>query len=252
MLFVRRAAILCGVIGASAVVCAGVHAQQPAATAATAKPPSPVVVPADAPGPDKFVGQWDYNAVESVNAATGRPEQAARSATQRRGGVPTGAPASGGGRGGAGGGAPAGGGFSSDPFGSGRGDGGRGLALMMRDNRDLARDLLEVPERLMIAVTSDAVTFTDDLDRERTYPTNGRKQKQQLGAAQFEAKATWNGPQFTKQIEGGFGFKMVEHYFLSSDAKRLFVVIRVGEQRPDDPIVGYNRVYDRIEREQIQ
>ena len=98
MLFVRRAAMICGVIGVSAVVCADVRAQQPAATAATAKPPSLVVPPADAPGPDKFVGQWDYNAVESVNAATGRPEQAARSATQRRGGVPAAAPAGGGGR----------------------------------------------------------------------------------------------------------------------------------------------------------
>src|SRR5262245_34084092 len=43
--------------------------------------PTPQAVPAQAP--DLFAGTWDYNSNESVDAGTGRREQAPRSATQR-------------------------------------------------------------------------------------------------------------------------------------------------------------------------
>src|SRR5262249_41749692 len=106
----------------------------------------------------------------------------------------------------------------------------------------------EVPQTLKIKVSSEAVSLTDDLDRERTYPTSGKKQHYQLGAANYDAKAYWDGHQFYKDIEGIRGFKMHETYFLSEDGKRLFVIIRVGDPSKDKnaPIVGFNRVYDRV------
>jgi hypothetical protein len=42
---------------------------------------------------------------------------------------------------------------------------------------------------------------------------------------------------------------MFETYFLSDDGNRLFVIIRIGEQTKNAPVVGVNRVYDRDRRQ---
>ena len=68
-----------------------------------------------------------------------------------------------------------------------------------------------------------------------------------MSAARFDARVQWEGNQLHMQIEGVEGFKMTERFFLSRDGQRLFVIIRVGEQRKDEPVVGVNRVYDRVE-----
>jgi hypothetical protein len=197
--------------------------------------------------PDQFAGVWDYNAQESVNAATGRPEQSPRSATARtpgaRGGAVSRPPSA----------VPPINGANAVPNGGIRGDGlSVGLTPdMLQESRDAARDLLEVPEELTIRVAPETVTFIDDLERQRTYPTNGVKQRYQLGAARYDAQVSWRGPQLLKQIEGPYGFKMTETYFLSPDGQRLFVIIRVGKpkgsSRKDDPVIGVNRVYDKVE-----
>ena len=49
-------------------------------------------------------------------------------------------------------------------------------------------------------------------------------------------------------MEAARGFKMFQTAFLSDDGNRLFVIIRVGEQKKDVPVVGVNRVYDRQRR----
>ena len=269
----------------SACVGVGLSAQQAAPPPAAPPLPATPVASANAPGPDFFNGIWAYNADYSVNAATGRPEQNPRGANGRRtpgssgtgtsggnrppagsggsGGSGGGGPAGGGCCGGAAGGGPAGGGYGGYPGGGfggypgsgggyagggGGGGGGDPYGLSMIEQADLRRDLLEVPETLTIKVSPDAVSLTDDLDRERTYPTTGKKQHYQLGAANYDAKARWDGHQFYKDIEGVRGFKMHETYFLSEDGKRLFVIIRLGDPSKDKnaPIVGFNRVYDRV------
>ncbi len=225
----------------------------------------------DAAGPPTsvtgFAGVWDYNADESVNAATGRPEQdprnpSARSASAGRqpaaGATATTRRPAGVGLG------PGGAGGTRDPAGVGPGSGGgsaggavgpddwgafsRGWAAAW--SRSAARDLLEVPEALTIDVTGEAVTFTDDLERARTYPTNGKKRKFQLGSAVFNAKTYWEGPRLKKEIDSVGGFRMTETYFLSEDGSRLFVVIRIGESAKSAaknvPVMGVNRVYDRV------
>ena len=102
--------------------------------------------------PEVLSGVWDYNDALSVDAATGRPERAPRSATQRAN-QPGGAPPAGGG----GGGAPR-------PSGEG-GSGGRGgfeggggprdgfdearramAAVIAAERRTYVRQLLEVAE----------------------------------------------------------------------------------------------------------
>jgi len=212
--------------------------------------------------PQDLIGSWIYNPADSVNAATGRPEQAPRSATTRTVGR--------GGRGGAGGVTGAGGGVPAAASGGrdGGGDGAGGVNSpmaagvvsgslgrggdsvgmtpeMIRENRDLARDLLEVPQALKIGIEPGGVTFTDDLERARTYPIDGQKRKYTLSAARYDATLEWDGTQLRKHIEGPYGFRMTETYFLSADGRRLFVIVRIGEAKKDTPIVGFNRVYDR-------
>ncbi len=119
---------------------------------------------------------------------------------------------------------------------------------MVREARNLSRDLLEVPESLTIVISPTAVTFTDDLDRARTYPTDDSKHPYQLGAARFDARVRWEGSQLWKDVSGDYGFKMTETYLLSPDGKRLFVIVRVGKEKKDAPLAGFNRVYDRVSR----
>ena len=107
-----------------------------------------------------------------------------------------------------------------------------------------------MPELLKITVSNGALTIADDLDRARTYPADGKKRKYQLGSAVFEAKASWEGPRFKKEIQSVNQFRMTEVYFVSDDGSRLFVIIRVGDpaKTKNAPIVGVNRVYDRVQR----
>jgi len=211
------------------------HAQDPRPSQATATAAALVPHP-----PQHFEGLWVYNPDESVNAATGRPEQAPRSATQRTPGGRSG-----------GANAPA---RPTQPWGSG-GDRFTGFrnspgetgptVAMIQENRSLTRDLMEVPEELTIKVSSEAVTFVDDLERERTYSTTGERQRLQIGAARFNAATFWTGSQLEKRIDAADGFRMTEIYFLSADARRMFVILRVGSNRKGAPVMGVNRVYDR-------
>jgi hypothetical protein len=117
---------------------------------------------------------------------------------------------------------------------------------MVRESRDMARDLLEVAERFTIAVGADTVTITDDLERQRQYATNGGKERHQIAASRFDVWTEWQGAQLRQRIEGSFDFKMTQTFFLSPDGRRLFVIIRVGEPRRGTAQVGFNRVYDRV------
>ena len=200
--------------------------------------------------PDAISGVWDYNDALSVDAATGRPERAPRSATQRAIGAP--APGTGGGaQTRTGGGGPSAGG--------GGGGGGRGpgdsfddarramAAVIAAERRTYVRDLLEVPEQITVRATTTEVTFVDDLRRQQTYTTDGRLLKYQLSAARYEARGSWTDTYFRKDIQGANNFKMSETYFVSEDGNRLFVIIRIGDPRKPETLAGVNRVYDRIQ-----
>jgi len=250
------------VISAGAVL--ATSAARPAAQQSVQPPPGPgpaatvsspvVKVP---PTPEAFTGTWDYIPAESVNAANGRPEQAPQSATQRRNpvgatggtGRPPGAGQGGGGTGGS---------ITYPGYGPGGSTGGGGMgggapiprAPMVNTFvlRDLARDLLEIPEMLRITSSSESVIFVDDLGRELVFPTNSKKQKYQIAAAVFDAKTSWVNSQLEIQISAAENFKMTQTFRLSDDGSRLYVIIRLGEPRKDRPVVGVNRSYARVEK----
>jgi hypothetical protein len=184
--------------------------------------------------PAQFSGAWAYNSQDSVNLATGRPERGPR------GGAPP---------------RP----LMARPAPTGRGasdEGGEGNSqfspstYMLRENRDLTRDLLEIAETLTFAVAEDSVTVTDDLKRERTFPTDNERQRYRLGASEFFARVRWEDGRLHRDIEGTFGaFKMSETYFLSPDANRLFLIIRVGDVARGRVQAAVDRVYDRVNTE---
>jgi hypothetical protein len=234
-------AILCCCAAASLI--AGAPQQSPATAA-----------PTGAPRVEQFAGVWDYNATESLDAATGRPEQdpktgaAKAAAAQRQAAQPTpprdpdpvtGAPPQA---------TSAAAGTNGRPPDEAAVQNYR--SMLTAWSRSAARDLLEVPETLTITVAADEVTFVDDLERSRTYPTNGRKTKYQLGSAIYDAKTYWDGPRLKKEIQSVGRFQMSETYFLSEDGQRLFVVVRIGDPSKtlakNAPVVGVNRVYDRV------
>ena len=275
-------AFVTGAVALSLV--AGVPAFQSQTQPTPAAPPSTV----DTARPEQFVGTWTYNADESVNAYTGRPEQApTRAGANARSGGGSGSGSSGkqpqpttpGAGGNPGGGTP--GGYPGGP--TGTGSGGQnpptigsaipgamsGVGSMTNAPpsidpgvwrggwaaawaRSAARDLLEVPWSLTVDVTPESVTFVDDLERSRTYLTDGKKKKFQLGAAIYNAKTYWDGARLKKDIDAAGSFKMTETYFLSEDASRLFVIIRLGDPKQataqNAPMAGVNRVYDRAQR----
>jgi hypothetical protein len=185
--------------------------------------------------PEQFSGVWAYNSQDSVNLATGRPERGPRGGAPPRPLVARPAPT---GRG----------------AGDGTGDGNSPFApstYMLRENRDLSRDLLEIAETLTFDVAADSVTVTDDLQRVRTFPTDNERQRYRLGASEFFARVRWEDGRLRRDIEGTFGaFRMSETYFLSPDANRLFVIIRVGDVARGRVQVAVDRVYDRVDAEE--
>jgi hypothetical protein len=228
--------------------------------------PAAAATPAATSRPrEDLSGAWKYNVDQSVNAATGKLETA-RAANERRGAAPVGGAARGGPMTGMGPTAsspgPSGGnvpGYPVGAMGAGPGDPGGGggggfgggippsAALnMYQQASDTLRDLKEIAPGLSFDVTSAAVTVTDDLERSLTFPTDGRKQKYMLGAAMFDAKASWEDSKLKLDISGPSGLKVSETMFLSEDGSRLFVIIRVGDPVKGERPNGVNRVYDRV------
>ncbi len=270
-------AVCSGAVALSLVVSVPAAQSQGPVTPAAAS-----TAPAETPRFDQFEGTWNYNADESVNAYTGRPEQApTRPGTNARSGSGSsgsgssgrqpqpGAPGTGGNPGGYPGPTGTGSGGQNPPTVGGAIPGmmsgipnsnapagidqsvyrGGWAAVWARSAQ---RDLLEVPWSLTIDVTPESVTFVDDLERSRTYLTNAKKKKFQLGAAVYNAKTYWDGARLKKDIDAAGSFKMTETYFLSEDASRLFVIIRLGDPKQasakNAPLAGVNRVYDRAQR----
>jgi|GEM_PF-6159563 hypothetical protein len=184
----------------------------------------------------RFSGLWRYNGEFSINPATGRPERApAGSAPPPLVQPPANrvTPMAG-----AGAEAEV---IAASPFGP--------SPRAIREHRDMVRDLMEIAETLELTIDDDAVTIEDDLERVRRYPTDGRFYEYRLGASAFRARVSWDGERLVREIQGTFGFRMRETWFLSPEGQRLFIIMRVDGIERSRPAVGADRVYDRVEIE---
>jgi hypothetical protein len=185
--------------------------------------------------PSEFSGTWKYNAGESVDAASGRPETA-RAA--RRGAAGSSASAE----------------FtpSASPLGATSASVVRDAAAKLYlASRDARRDLLEIAPTLQLQASGQAVAITDDLDRVLAFPADGSTHRYQIGAALFDARSYWDRGQLKIDIDGPDGLKISETWFLSEDGSRLFLIIRLGDPVKTTRPVGVNRVYDRVQRSPV-
>lgn len=141
----------------------------------------------------------------------------------------------GGGRGGFGGGrgrgdAPGGGGDRPNPE-------------EMKKQQAQMRAVLEVPERLMITVAAEAVTFTYGDGRTQRMLTNGKKEKLKVDDSEIETQVQWDKARLVKISSLAGGTKVTEAYAVDADPRRLQVTVKIENSRMPQPQT-VRRVYD--------
>jgi hypothetical protein len=113
------------------------------------------------------------------------------------------------------------------------------------DARRALRDLLEIAQSYTLAVREKDVTITDDLGRSTTYATDGRREKHQFGATEFDARTTWDHALLSQQIEAMDLIRMTQVFMPSEDGRSLFIWIKVEKPEMNPPIKPITRVYSR-------
>ena len=113
------------------------------------------------------------------------------------------------------------------------------------DARRALRDLLEIAQSYTLAVHEKDVTITDDLGRSTTYATDGRREKHQFGATEFDARTTWDHALLSQQIEALDLIRMSQVFMPSEDGRSLFIWIKVEKPEMNPPIKPITRVYSR-------
>lgn len=110
--------------------------------------------------------------------------------------------------------------------------------------RAALRDLLEVADRLTFSLDAGRVTITDDLDRSRTYATDGTKEKRQLAATEFQARTSWNGSSLVQDIVAD-RLTLAEVYLPAADGQSLLLSITIVKPKFEPPIAPMTRIYAR-------
>jgi len=201
--------------------------------------------PVPAPGPTaaNLAGTWQYNARESDRAGRGVSEVRGRPG-ERGGGM--GMPGEGGlpGEGMGGSGGMGGGGYARP----GRGAGGRPRGEEARGDRLIDTTLLRPAQRLAIEQTDSTVTIGGPDVTPLTLYFDGRDVV--VGDSAGEPKTAsgrWNRARFEVRRALGPGRTLTQAYVLSSDGRRLVVLVQVsgGEQGPTTRPES-RRVYDRV------
>ncbi len=182
-------AILCAVISVGAQAPAGPMSSTPATSATAA--PSTTVPAKTAPAPDvprkrDLTGSWKLNKEESTQP---RKRDDDSDGGHRGGGGSSGGGWPGGGHGGYGG-------------------GGMHRGGMSDDERKAMQDLMRPSETLAFQQDSAAIVMTDDLDRHRTFYTDGRKLKKSKDTDNQEFDATWQEYRLVAEFKGPDGNKI--------------------------------------------
>jgi hypothetical protein len=217
------AGICAGAISASAQAPAGPMTQTaaPAAAANTASSAKAPVVP-DVPRTKNLSGPWKLNKDESTQAKKKDDDD---SGSGRHGG---------GGR--------SGGGWPGDGRG---GYGGGGMHRGMSDDeRKEMQELMRPSETLDFTQDGAAIVMTDDLERHRTFYTDGRKVKKSKDADNQEFDATWQEYRLVADFKGPDGNRIERTFEVLDGNEQLRETIRFTTGRSQREV--YLRyVYDR-------
>jgi hypothetical protein len=117
------------------------------------------------------------------------------------------------------------------------------------DVRRAMRDLLELAPMYAISVGDGTVTITDDLDHTTTFATDGRREKRQQGATEFESQTTWNADgQLVQDIAWTKELRLSQVWFPGDDGASLFVWIKVLKPTFTPPIKDIRRTYGRAQQ----
>jgi hypothetical protein len=160
--------------------------------------------------------------------------------------------AQGGGRRRGGFGGPGGGGGMGGGMRGGMGGGGMGGGMSdeqrqeMQRRRNLMRELLTPPTRLVINVDGDVVSFTDADGRVRKYKTDGKKEKHQFDNGTVETRSKWDTATLVIETSLEGGMKFTQSYGLVSDHRELIVQTKVegGMSRDGDERKPITHYYD--------
>ncbi len=114
------------------------------------------------------------------------------------------------------------------------------------DVRRAMRDLLELAETYTIAVGDGTITLTDDLDRETTFATDGRREKHHQGATDYDSVTTWNADgQLLQDLAWTKELKITQIWLPADDGQSLFVWMKVQKPTFTPPVKDIKRVYAR-------
>jgi len=201
--------------------------------------------PMPQPGPvaANLSGTWQYNAQESDRAGRGAGQLPGRPGGREGMGMPGEGGFPGGGMGGSGGFGGQGG-----YGGRGRGDRGRRGAEGERLPAAIDTTLLRPAQRLVIEQTDSTITIGRPDGAPLTLYFDGRDVVVRDTSGEAEAvSGWWNHARFEVHRPLGPGRTLTQAYVLSSDGRRLVVLVQVsgGEQGPTTRPES-RRVYDRV------
>jgi hypothetical protein len=98
---------------------------------------------------------------------------------------------------------------------------------------------------LTIAQNGSSVTFTDARGGERTYQTNGKKEKQTFGSATVDAAARWQGPQLVIETELPRDHRMTTTWSIVPTTKQLLMRVSLGRGSLEMGPLQVKQVYNR-------
>jgi hypothetical protein len=105
----------------------------------------------------------------------------------------------------------------------------------MKRRRDLMREVLEPPGRLIITEQAGRIAFTDSQGGVRTYTVDGKTEKHQLANATVKTRTRWREGALVIETELDGGTKVTRTFALERDPRVLTVTTAVeGGRAPRD------------------
>lgn len=132
----------------------------------------------------------------------------------------------------------------------GRGrDGSRPSDEELKRMRDLMREVLEAPARLVITDEKASVTFTETDGRMLKYATSGKTEKHQLTNGTVETRTRWQASILSIETKLADGTKVTRTFELDARTESLIVTTAIESSRGPRDMPPLKAFYDRASNE---